>query len=84
MIRKRRLTIFSSHLLQVRVYCIYFATGYEPEFIQRVLRMESDVWRTYVRDLVCTAIKVTLATNMADEMPIMYIVKIYSNINKIK
>ena len=62
---------FSSHSLRVGACCIYFAAGYDDEFIKRVLRWESDAWRTYVRDLVCTAVKVVDAMNKADTMPIM-------------
>ena len=62
---------FSCHSLRVGACCIYFATGYQPDFIQRVLRWRSDAWRTYVRDLVVTAIQVVVAMNAADDMPLM-------------
>ena len=39
---------FSCHSLRVGACCIYFATGYKPDFIQRVLRWKSNAWRTYV------------------------------------
>ena len=68
---EEELARFSSHSLRVGACCIYFAAGYPPEFIQCVLRWESDAWCTYVRDLLCTAIKVVTAMNEADTMPVM-------------
>ena len=68
---EKELVRFSSHSLRVGACCIYFAAGYAPEFIQRVLRWESDAWRTHVRDLLCTAIKVVTVMNEADSMPVM-------------
>lgn len=62
---------FSSHSLRVGACCILFATGYPPDFIQRVLRWDSDAWRKYVRDLVVTAMQVNVAMNKAHEMPLM-------------
>ena len=62
---------FSCHLLRVGACCIYFAAGYPAEFIQRVLRWESDAWKKYVRDLVCTAIKANKAINSVEELPLM-------------
>ena len=62
---------FLWHSLRVGACCIYFATGYKPDFIQRVLRWESDAWRTYVRDLVVTAMEIVVAMNKADDMPLM-------------
>ena len=62
---------FSCHSLRVGACCIYFATGYKPDFIQRVLRWESDAWRTYVRDLVVTAMEIVVAMNKANDMPLM-------------
>lgn len=59
---------FSSHSLRVGTCCILFATGYSPDFIQRVLRWESDAWRKYDRDLVVTAMEVVVAMNKADDM----------------
>lgn len=60
---------FSCHSLRVGACCILFQTGHHPDFIQRVLRWESDAWRTYVRDLVVTAIQVVQAMNDAADMP---------------
>ena len=62
---------FSCHSLRVGACCIYFATGYQPDFIQRVLRWDSDAWRTYVRNLVVTAMEMVVAVNKADDMPLM-------------
>ena len=69
--KKEDIDRFSSHSLRVGAACIYFAAGHDPAFIQRVLRWESEVWRRYVRDLVCTAVKVVHAMNTADNMPLM-------------
>ena len=62
---------FSCHSLRVGACCILFQTGHHPDFIQRVLRWESDAWRTYVRDLAVTALQVVQAMNDANaaDMP---------------
>lgn len=60
---------FSCHSLRVGACCILFQTGHHPDFIQRVLRWESDAWRTYIRDLTVTAIQVVRAMNDAADMP---------------
>ena len=62
---------FSSHSLRVGACCIYFAAGYNPSFIKRVLRWDGDSWKLYVRDLVCTAVRVVSAMNAVDSIPIM-------------
>ena len=49
---------FASHSLWVGACCIYFATGYDPAFIQQVLCWESDSWQKYVCELVCTYMKI--------------------------
>ena len=62
---------FSCHSLRVGACCIYFTAGYPAEFIQRVLRWESNAWKKYVRDLVCTAVKANKAINSVEELPLM-------------
>ena len=60
---------FSCHSLRVGACCLLFACGYPAEFIQRVLRWKSDAWKTYVRDLIVTALKQNEAMLDADTMP---------------
>ena len=60
---------FSSHSLRVGAYCLLFACGYPPEFIQRVLRWKNDTLIGYVGDLIVTAIKHNMAILQADTMP---------------
>ena len=60
---------FSTHSFRVGACCLLFACGYPPEFIQRVLRWNSDAWKTYVRDLIVTAITHNLAMLQAYTMP---------------
>ena len=61
---------FATHSFRVGACCILFAAGYSPDFIKQVLRWESDCWRTYVRDLVCTAVQQVVAMNDCKKMPI--------------
>lgn len=68
--KKKDINRFSCHSLRVGACCIYFAAGYSPEFIKRILRWESDAWRKYVRDLLCSAIKANHAINDVDAMPL--------------
>jgi hypothetical protein len=68
--QKKDIHRFSCHSLRVGACCIYFAAGYSPEFIKRILRWESDAWRKYVRDLLCSAMKATQAINDVDAMPL--------------
>ena len=67
--KKADIQRFLCHSLRVGACCILFQTGHQPDFIQRVIHWESDAWRTYVRDLVVTAIQVVQAMNDAEDMP---------------
>ena len=46
---------FSTHLYQEGACLIFFAARYQLIFIKQVLQWKSNVWLTYVCDLVCTA-----------------------------
>ena len=56
---------FLCHSLRIGACCVYFATGYQQDFIQCVLCWKSDAWRTYVWYLVIMAMQIIVAMNKA-------------------
>lgn len=69
--KKKGIDRFSSHSLRVRACCIYFNASHNPTFVQRIHCWDGKSWKLYIRDLVCTAVRVISAINAVASIPSM-------------